>query len=124
MTTPLCPRCKVPMRLRLTRRSVHLGGPLKRVWACTEVGCDIVCGAHPDGTPMGVPGDHDTRRARQRAHAEFDAWWRSLGISRSEAYAWLQRIMAKSVDDAHIARFTRLECLTLLVRIRKLRGGP
>lgn len=73
MTTPLCPRCKVPMRLRLTSRSVHLGGPLKRVWACTEVGCDIVCGAHPDGTPMGVPGDHDTRRARQRAHAEFDA---------------------------------------------------
>ncbi len=43
-------------------------------WQCSRASnCSGVHGAHPDGTPMGIPGNRETNRARVEAHfARFD----------------------------------------------------
>lgn len=114
-----CPVCKTPMRLRLSRALDNEGLP-RRIWACTTIGCDVVHGTHPDGSPLGVPGDRDTRRARQRAHHEFDRYWRARNLTRTAAYRMLQQLLGLSEEAAHIAKLDRLQCLTLIVRIRRL----
>ncbi len=72
--------------------------------------CGVGHGAHPDGTPHGIPADRETRQARIRAHDVFDSAWKAAGVTRREAYVALQRIMGLSSEEAHIGRFTSDLC--------------
>ena len=86
----------------------------KVYYACTVEGCRGAHGAHPDGTPLGKPADQATKRMRMAAHAEFDKLWKGGGMSRSEAYAWMQKTLGMTSDEAHIANFGIPTCKRLI----------
>lgn len=99
-----CPECGRDMRLRHSQFGLFYG--------CTGYpACRCVHGAHADGTPLGVPADLETRKARMRLHEAFDGLWKWSGpFTRKEAYAILQDVTGLSVDDCHIAKFDRERC--------------
>lgn len=82
--------------------------------------CSGTHGAHPDGSPLGIPADKATREARIRAHRAFDLLWRRGSTSgRRRAYRALMRLMGISKAGAHIGRFTMEQCETLIERLEK-----
>lgn len=77
--------------------------------------CRASHGAHPDGRPLGVPGDAETKAARIHAHDLFDRIWREgLKRNRGAAYAWMQGVMGLTRDEAHIGAFSREQCEELV----------
>lgn len=94
-----------------------------KFYGCTAFpNCRGTHGAHPDGTPLGVPANKETKEARIRAHAAFDAVWKarqknfnlSRTVARGECYAWLAVAMRMRKEDCHIARFDVATCARVI----------
>lgn len=81
--------------------------------------CKGAHGAHPDGRPIGVPGDRKTNLARIRAHDFFDRIWKEKRMSRSRAYAWMRQAMGLTEAEAHIGKFTAAQCEALVALIKE-----
>jgi ssDNA-binding Zn-finger/Zn-ribbon topoisomerase 1 len=113
MTVELtCPECGEPMALRSSQFGLF--------WGCTAFPkCTGTHGAHRDGTPLGVPANQETKRARRRAHATFDALWKRGDLSRKEAYDWLRSL---PLPD-HIAKMNVEECDELIARVKERNEG-
>lgn len=113
-TTPACPECGAPMVLRETKKFTWRNGTPRLFFGCSRwPECDGTHGAHPDGRPLGVPADKETKRARTRAHAAFDRLWKVHGMLRSDAYSWMQHALGLSRDEAHVANFDKDTCARL-----------
>ena len=90
------------MRLRASRWGYFYG--------CEGTHCDGTHGAHPDGRPLGTPGDNETKEARIQAHASFDKLWSGpdpLVPSRKGAYAAMQKHFGITDVQGHISRMTK-----------------
>lgn len=105
-----CPDCCAPMELRQSRYGQFYG--------CTNFpDCRGTHGAHPDGTPLGKPGDREVKQWRIKAHAAFDKFWKSEAVgfpsrnkARGWAYRWLQEQMGLSGAECHIGLFDVEQC--------------
>jgi ssDNA-binding Zn-finger/Zn-ribbon topoisomerase 1 len=97
-----CPDCGRAMALRRSRY-----GPF---YGCTGYPlCEASHGAHKaTGKPLGVPANAETKRARERAHAAFDPLWKSGGMKRREAYAWLATEL--DIPEAHMGEMDVAMC--------------
>lgn len=104
-----CPDCGGSLELRAEPRLRY---------ACPKDGCRGTHGAHPDGSPMGTPGDARTRRERSEAHEMFDRIWKTGLKTRSGAYAWMRERMSLTKDDAHIGSMDAARCRALQGLIR------
>lgn len=114
-----CPDCgNTFLRLKKSVHGLFYGCPS---WP----ECEGTHGAHPDGSPKGIPGNKMTRGARIEAHKFFDQLFSGpkRQMSEPEAYAWMAREMGLSPEDAHIARFDIKQCLQL-VRLVNVKLGP
>jgi predicted RNA-binding Zn-ribbon protein involved in translation (DUF1610 family) len=100
-----CPDCGAPMGLRKDDWGVR--------YRCSAAGCRGAHGAHPDGSPHGVPADAATRRARSEAHEVFDRTWKLGGLTRSEAYAW----MRAAVGCGHVSEMSKEQCRALVAAV-------
>lgn len=101
----ICPDCGAGM----TRRESRFGP----FYGCIRYpACQATHGAHPDGTPLGIPADAATKQARIRAHRAFDFLWNGPArrMTRDEAYRWLAEAMHLPPDEAHIGRFDSDQC--------------
>jgi hypothetical protein len=98
------------MRLRSSRLGPFYG--CERYPACKGTH-----GAHPDGRPLGTPADEATRKARIAVHTAFDRLWTTGELSRAGAYAWMQRALGMSRDEAHIGKFSIAQCEVLLAAL-------
>ena len=106
----LCPECGRYMTLR---DSVH-----GKFYGCTGFPrCRATHGAHPDGRPLGIPGDKATKAARIRAHEAFDRLWKCGGMRRAQAYRWLQKRLHMTSAEAHIGRFTVELCEAVIAAV-------
>lgn len=109
-----CPECGSAMELRPSRYGKFYG--------CVRYpNCKATHGAHPNGSPLGTPADKVTKGWRIKAHDEFDKLWKSnLGgtMRRKDAYRLMREIMCMSPDEAHIGKFNRLQCETLIQRLQ------
>ncbi len=116
---PACPECGAAMVLKQTTRFRYpkTGKPRLFLACSTWPTCPGTHGCHPDGSPCGIPADKATKQARMQAHAWFDALWQSGRMTRRAAYRVMQRLMDMTEEEAHIARFTRDQCLLLMVRL-------
>jgi len=100
-----CPECGGVMVLRNSKFGLFYG--------CRNFpDCRAAHGAHPDGTPLGIPADKPTKVERCATHVLFDRLWRGSPafMSRYQAYAWMQKMMGLSPEEAHIGRFTMEDC--------------
>lgn len=101
-----CPDCGGDMVLRKSKRFDRLFYGCER-WP----ECQAAHGAHPDGEPLGIPANRETKDARIRAHDAFDRLWKNHGpMDRKQAYLWMQERMKMTPEEAHIGRFTKEEC--------------
>jgi len=73
-------------------------------------------GAHPNGSPLGLPGDVETRHARIKLHdalaqkfAQGD-WRTSKKWQRDEMYQWMRMHAPKR----HVGWMTKDECASTL----------
>jgi len=115
----ICPDCGSRMVLRETQkfRYANSGEP-RKFWGCSRFpACRATHGAHPDGRPLGIPGDAATKKARMEAHDAFDSLWKSGRMTRHQAYRAMQDLMGMSVNEAHIGRFTREQCSKLVALV-------
>lgn len=107
-TEVICPDCGSLMVLR--------DGQYGKFWGCSQFPkCEGAHSAHPDGTPLGIPANKETKNARIQAHAEFDRLWRNGPLSRRQAYRWLQGL---PLPD-HIAEMSKDECAALIEEVRR-----
>lgn len=98
-----CGECGALMLLRKGRDAPFYG--------CTRFPeCRGTHGAHPDGAPLGVPANKQTKAARMRAHAAFDRLWDGGPMRRGDAYRWLTKAMGITTGQAHIGEFDEAQC--------------
>lgn len=78
--------------------------------------CDAYVGVHRsgwlEGKPLGTLANAELRKLRQETHKVFDALWNRQGapLSRTDAYAWLARVMRLPARLSHIAMFNADQC--------------
>ena len=125
-----CGECGAPMRLRETKKYWTRDGEPKKFFGCSRwPECNGIHGAHPDGTPLGIPANAVTKAARIRAHDAFDRLWKdeTSPLTRKQAYAWMQAAMGLTKEQAHIGNFDLIQCDTLIERVKayatELTGG-
>jgi len=88
----------------------------KLYYVCISVGCKGIHGSHPDGKPLGIPAKANIRKARSAAHIAFDRIWEHKKMTRTEAYAWLSKIMG--VQEAHIGNFDAEQCRKIVTTVK------
>lgn len=76
--------------------------------------CDAYVGCNLNGRPLGSLANAELRRARLAAHNAFDPLWKSGGVRRVEAYAWLSREVGVPKEKCHIGMFDLRECKKVL----------
>jgi hypothetical protein len=108
-----CPECPSHMVLRSS-----VNGPF---YGCRRFpACKGTHNATPTGAPKGTPANKVTKDARVRAHASFDQLWLKGGMTRTDAYRWLQFSMGLTPEEGHIGKFdlAQSERLIHLVQLR------
>lgn len=114
----ICPECGAPLVLRTTTRFTYRNGSPRKFYGCSRFPlCEAAHGANPDGTPLGIPANKETKKARMAAHDKFDSYWQKKQLHKNQAYKLLQDIMQLSPNDAHIAMFSKEQCAELIERL-------
>ncbi len=109
-----CPDCGGRMVLRNSKF-----GPF---YGCENYPkCKATHGAHPDGRPLGIPANKETKQWRMKAHDVFDKLWkgRNASMTRKQAYKWFQENMGLTAGEAHIGKFNIKQCQALIALISK-----
>lgn len=95
----------------------------KFFWHCAP--CDAYVGCHKkdcgygDGTrPLGRLANAELRKAKTAAHAAFDPLWRSGGMSRRAAYAWLASQLGVAPQNCHIGMFDVDTCHAVCAAVK------
>lgn len=93
-----------------------------KFWGCTGwPDCDCKHGAHPDGSPMGVPGNQEVRALRIEVHRICDEiWGKGKDCDKKAMYRWLKRNTSKG-HISHMLKDELLETKRLLM-IYKVRS--
>jgi hypothetical protein len=114
-----CPDCGATLKLREGKYGLFYGCSNWPV-------CTGAHGAHPDGQPLGVPVDKETRKIRIAAHAALELTWEpgpsQVFGSRGQAYEWVQKALGLTADEAHIAKFDAAMCKRLIEALWTLDG--
>ncbi len=118
----VCPECGGSMRLKHSKHGLFYGCERWRE------GCKGTHGAHVDGSPLGTPANAETKKARIQAHRFFDRLWkkengRKAAMTRAQAYAWMQKALNLSRNDAHIGKFDIEQCSRLTELVKKKYPG-
>lgn len=114
---PTCPYCQVEAE-RTDSAKIYNGRSFGEIYLCRNYPqCDARVSIR-NGQPVGTLARHELRELRKRCHARFDPIWQTGGLSRAQAYGFLQKLMRLlNKQDAHIARFDERRCREFLDKI-------
>jgi hypothetical protein len=100
-----CDNCNSP-KIRL----IEAEGRSGKVWHCDR--CKASVGCH-NGTisPFGLMATGKVRRLRVEVHRVFDPLWKNAGLSRDEAYFWLQTTLGISAEACHISMLSEKQLI-------------
>jgi ssDNA-binding Zn-finger/Zn-ribbon topoisomerase 1 len=105
------------MVLRKTDKFRFKDGTPRPFWGCSRFpDCKETHGAHPDGRPLGIPGDKETRGLRHQCHAEIDAMDYP---PKNEIYGQLSELLG--VAEVHFGACTKEDCWAVLNHLEALR---
>ncbi len=106
---------------------LRLGSKDRRFWSCIRYpGCNGTHGAHPDGKPLGVPADEETRKARAAAHEAFDWIWEGGHMRRAAAYRMIATRMGITEEACHFGAFDLEQCqqvVTIMTQFAVFKGA-
>jgi hypothetical protein len=92
----------------------------KNFYQCAP--CDAYVGCHPGtSNPLGRLASAELRAARRDAHTAFDHIWKSGGMKRRDAYAWLSGALGIDENKCHIGMFDVADC-RLVIEVCKRKG--
>lgn len=84
--------------------------------------CKAFVGVHT-GTiiPLGTLANDALRKARNKAHNEFDKLWKQPTriMKRLDAYKWLSKKMGLKLEETHIALFEIEQCEKVIELVKK-----
>jgi hypothetical protein len=114
--------------LRQTQKFKWKNGEGRRFYGCSRFpACRGIHGAHPDGRPLGIPGNAETKLARIAAHAEFNALYIERCWNRRMAYSWLGQQLGLQKQEigqkCHIAMFDIATCAKVVEICKRERGN-
>jgi hypothetical protein len=98
----------------------------KPFYHCDPCRAWVGCHPKPMRTRNGLPGGYvplgrlataELRKAKMAAHAAFDPLWKSGGMSRQSAYAWLAGALGISADNCHIGMFDLDGCRAVVAAV-------
>ena len=96
----------------------RLGMTNEKIYQCQN--CNARVGCHKGTTrPLGNVANEVLRLKRIETHQIFDQFWRSHGMSRTQAYKWLAKEFALPENCAHIGGFEMEQCQKLIERCRE-----
>jgi hypothetical protein len=93
-----------------------------KFWLCRP--CWAYTGTHINSkrhAPKGRLANAELRAAKIAAHAAFDPKWRNGGMSRKEAYKWLQTVMQRE-EQPHIGWMDVNECKEVVALCSSQKG--
>lgn len=99
-----CPICGKPMVLKKSKFGLFYG--------CTGYPeCKTSHGAHPDGSPLGIPADKETRELRVKAHDILEKIFNYKDKQgRNRMYSWLK----ENTSKGHISMLDKTELVKLI----------
>ena len=93
----------------------RLGMTNEKIYQCQN--CNARVGCHKGTTrPLGNVANEVLRLKRIETHQIFDQFWRSHGMSRTQAYKWLAKEFSLPENCAHIGGFEMEQCQKLIER--------
>jgi hypothetical protein len=121
----ICPYCAAPAELVAGAIIYPHRSDLaaRRFWLCRPcnawVGCHQAGNGNGDGTrPLGRLADAQLRAAKRAAHAAFDPRWKTRGMTRGRAYAWLAQQLGLPIEATHIGDFDLETCHRVIALCR------
>lgn len=92
-------------------------------WMCKE--CGAYVGTHKDSNnkPLGILANDGLRKARRRAHANFDPLWRNGNLKRKDAYKKIGEYLGIDSKDCHIGMFDEETCKRVCEFVGSLNSG-
>lgn len=84
--------------------------------------CKAFVGVHTGTTiPLGTLANDALRKARNKAHNEFDKLWKQPTriMKRLDAYKWLSKEMGLKIEETHIALFEIEQCEKVVELVKK-----
>lgn len=90
-----CPECGAEMVLRRTSKFKTKDSKDRLFYGCSLwPQCNATHGAHPDGTPLGIPANKKTKEMRMQVHRLLEQnWgdWKTITRKQKQKiYAWLR----------------------------------
>jgi ssDNA-binding Zn-finger/Zn-ribbon topoisomerase 1 len=109
----VCPDCGATMRLKYPAH-----GPA--FYSCVRFpSCRGSHLARADGSPVGIPADAQTRKARADAHRALDTLWQNGRRTRSQAYALVAGLVGHPV---HLGSLDLGQCLSVIAAVEEYLG--
>lgn len=110
MSKIICPDCGAKMVLRKTTKFTYADKSPRYFYGCSNYPkCKATHGANPDGSPLGIPANDETKKYRILAHNAFDPIWKNRKMKRQDAYKWLTEQLEMKTQ-AHIGAMNIEEC--------------
>ena len=111
MSGVVCAECGAPMVLRQTAKFKYKNGQPRKFYGCSRYPeCKGVHGAHPDGKPLGVPANAETKAHRSEAHRMMERVQMLNRWSKDQMYEFLAGRMGIDTHDCHIGMFGAEQC--------------
>lgn len=119
----ICPYCGETAEF-VSSAEVYGGRDYGYIYLCRP--CDAYVGCHGNSTePLGTLANAELRGWRNRAHAAFDAAWKTGGMQRTDAYIWLADQLEMPDETCHIGMFDTATCKRVIkICIEKRIGVP
>lgn len=113
MDKVICGECSAEMVLR---KSPKYKSPF---WGCSKFPeCRGSHGAHPDGRPLGVPANQETKQWRIKAHDAFDTLWKCGGINMTRRKAYKRLAEKMGVSEIHIGESDIETCKKIIEAVQ------
>jgi len=111
------------MRLVRSGKFAYRNGQLRLYWRCSAYpACTANHCAHPDGSPVGIPANAETRQARRDAHKALKFLQTWCCWSKDELYEWLAARLKLDPSDAHVSKFDKAQCERVELECRDYRA--